>query len=437
MYTRFLRRGRPLSLAWLLGLSLCLGACGGGEGTTGTAAGTISAGNTSGGGGTGGGSGSGTQSLSQRSLPAIFTSTATKAINYSAYRTTGGPNVGEVPTDAQISQDLALLTQAGYSLLRIFDSDPSHANILRVAAASFPNLKFQLGIYLQGIATASQASCSNTANDSDVQAGIALAKQYSNVVAVSVGNETSFFAQYMPVHCLVSYVTTVKSNISQPVTADDDYTFYAGLDGVSELPDTLLPVLDYVSMHTYPPSNYGRWATALPTTGTAAQRAANLMNAALANEQSTYAQVQTYLNAHGGAALPITIGETGWKSTPTNPVIGSSSGCGNNPVGSGNPLEGNGASCNNGVISGATPVAATPINAKWFSDLLNAWQATGTGPKVIFWFEATDEVWKGTDDGWGLWDVSRAPRIALCGTAAAPASGCPASGDYSGAGYYP
>ncbi|MDE3009770.1 MAG: hypothetical protein KGI67_02675 [Pseudomonadota bacterium] len=413
---------------------LCLSACGGGDGTTGTAAGTVTVGGTAS--GTGTSTGTGANSLATRALPAILASTSTKAINYSAYRTTGGPNVGEVPTDAQISQDLSLLSQAGFTLLRLFDSDPSHANILRVAAASFPNLKFQLGIYLQGIATASQASCSNSANDTDVQEGIALAKQYANVVSVSIGNETSFFAQYMPVHCLASYVTTVKSSISQPVTADDDYTFYAGLDGINELPDTLLPLLDYVSIHSYPPSNYGRWATGLSTSGTAAQRAANLMNGALANAQSTYQQVQTYISAHGGAGLPITVGEIGWKSVPTNPVIASSTGCGGNAVGSGNPLEGNGASCSNGVIGGATPVAATPINAKWFHDLLDGWQAAGTGPKVIFWFEATDEVWKGTDDGWGLWDAARNPRIALCGTPAAPAS-CPASGDYTGAGYYP
>ena len=461
METRNFNPGRWFALACLLGLTFGLGGCGGGDGTTGTAAGTVASGGSGSGGsgsGSGGGSGGsggsgsgGGNSLAQRALPAILTSTSTKAVNYSPYRTAGGPNVGEIPTDAQISQDLTLLSNAGFTLLRLFDTDTAHANVLRVAAASFPNLKFQLGMYLQGIAPASQATCSNTANDTDVQNGIALANKYSNVVAVSVGNETSFFAAYMPINCLKGYITTAKQGVTQPVTADDDWSFYAGIDGGTEVPDTLLPLLDYVSMHTYALSNWQTWTGSLSSSGTATQRATNLMNGALINSQSTYTQVKNYVSAHGGAALPITIGEIGWKHTPTNPQVAStnclptsSGGPGGGQIGAGNPVEGNGAvaTCdgtgkNLVSVSGATAVAATPINAKWFYDLLNGWQSGGTGPQVIFWFEGTDEVWKGADDGWGFWDSARTPQLALCATAGAPTTGCPAAGTYPGAGYYP
>ena len=55
------------------------------------------------------------------------------------------------------------------------------------------------------------------------------------------------------------------------------------------------------------------------------------------------------------------------------------------------------------------------------------------GPGMIFYFEAFDEQWKGTDDGWGLWDLARNARYTLCGTPAGPA--CKPD-VYAGAGYY-
>ena len=317
-------------------------------------------------------------SLAVRTLDLAYTSTV-KAINYSAYRA-GGPGAGEIPTDAQINQDLALLNSAGYTLLRLFDTDPSHERILQLAATHPTyNMKFQLGIYLAGIAAPSvhpndQASCIQTANDADVQNGIREANAYANVASISVGNETSFFSAYMPAHCLASYVTTVKQGTSVPVTADDDYTFYVGSGS-----NTIIPLLDFVSIHTYPMSNPTRWTYA--GTGSAAA----MMNAALVNATSSYTQVANYISAHGGAGLPIVIGETGWKAAVTN---------------ASNPLE----SC-----------CANPVNAKMYFDSMNTWQAAGTGPTTIFYFEAFDEAWKLTDDGWGIWDATRAPRYALCG----------------------
>ena len=328
-------------------------------------------------------------SLALRPLPAIYTSSATKAINYSAYRTAGGPNQSEIPTDAQILQDLTLLNSAGYTLLRLFDTDISHENILRVAQANFPQIKFHLGIYLQGIAPGNQASCTMPANDADVNNGIREANTYPNVVTVSVGNETSFFAPYMPVHCLAGYITTVKQQVQQPITADDDYTFYAGQSGATELPDTVLPLLDFASIHTYPMSNSGRWAS----TGTGS--AANMMNLAFLNAQSTYTQVANYISTHGAAAnLPIIVGETGWKAVRTN------------------------------TASALETCCANPINAKMYFDAMNSWQTGATGPKIVFYFEAFDEVWKATDDGWGIWDTSRTSRYALCGSSATNAPAC-------------
>jgi len=425
-----------LALAALASVGLSLAACGGGgvqpDPPSGLAALT------------------GNNSLAVRPLPAIYRATTTKAINYSPYRTALGPAQGEMTATSDIQYDLGLLSSAGFNLIRLFDTDPEHEQVLAVAAQNYPNLKFQLGINLVGIAPASQASCSNATNESDVLNGIRLANTYSNVASISVGNETSLFQGYMPVSCLLKYVLAVKKNVLQPVTADDDYTFYAGLSnqGVSpepEVPDNILPFLDFVSMHTYPMTNQGQW-TAGNLGSAAALMAAAAGSATTGEAQYTYAQVRSYIYARGApAGLPITVGESGWKWRPTNPVLAFSNNVNCGAVGAGNPIEGTGAHCANGVTSGATAVAATPVNAKWYYDLMSSWQAAGqlaasNGPLTVFYFEATDEVWKGLDDGWGLWSSAvpggtRTPNYALCGVAGIAGAPVCTNPVYAGAGY--
>jgi exo-beta-1,3-glucanase (GH17 family) len=341
-----------------------------------------------------------------RPLPAIFHTG--KAVAYSAYRA-GGPGAGEIPTDAEVLQDLQLLHTAGFNLLRMFGADAVADKILNLAQANYPDIKFQVGSYLEG----SSSACDDTLNATEIAKSIELANTYPNVVAVSVGNETSF-AGNLPVACLVGYIKTVRSQVSQPVTADDDYTFYAGLSGSGEKPDTVLPNLDYVSFHTYPFSDTGLWDWQQTGAAAGPARAAAMMNASLVQVQSTYQQVASYsyVGANGatttvGASLPITIGETGWKATPTRPSAS--------------------------IEAVVNPAIANPVNAKWYDDLLASWTGAGA-PVAIFYFEAFDEAWKGQDDGWGLWDSGRNARYGLCATPAA-ASACNAD-LYSGAGYF-
>lgn len=340
-----------------------------------------------------------------RALPAVYLTG--KAVNYSAYRA-AGPNAGEIPSVSDVRQDLNLLQNAGYGLLRMFGADAVADEILNTADTNNSTLLFQVGIFLEG----APASCVDAGNATQIAKGIELANKYPNVVAVSVGNETSF-AGNLPVACLVQYVQQVRNAIKQPVTADDDYTFYSGRSRNGAKPDSVLLTLDFVSMHTYPFSNTGLWDWQQTAVAAGPARAQAMMTAALQQAEASYAAVSGYSFKNGsgvtttiGASLPITIGETGWKATPTNP---------------GAAIE---------AIS--NPAIANPVNAKWFNDLLGNWTGAGA-PTTIFYFEAFDEAWKGTDDGWGLWDKARTPRYALCGT---PAGSACASPIYSGAGYF-
>ncbi len=378
-----------------------------------------------------------------RMLPAVYTTG--KAINFSPYRA-GGPG-NEVPTDAQVSEDLALVHAAGYRLLRLFGSDSVSEQTLRLAAANFPDIQFQLGVYIFGIDTTNHAACdSNSLNTGQIATGIRLANQYPNVATVSIGNETSFFRSYMPVHCLVGYIQSVRTQVAQPVTADDDYTYYVNASTDPDVsPDAVLATIDFVSIHSYPMSNPTRWNWQQPAVAAGPLRAKAMMETALngtpaagddGSLKSTYAQVARHLyrsaagtTASIGASLPIVVGETGWKARQTN------------------------------ASSAIEGFAALPMNAKWYVDLMYgspvgagtnypAWQGSAGGPVAIFYFEAFDETWKGADDGWGLWTTDRraAPRYALCGTyasftfagvtyPAAPACNSPET--YPGAGYSP
>ncbi|MGB9340979.1 MAG: hypothetical protein WCB63_17165, partial [Polyangiales bacterium] len=353
--------------------------------------------------GCGGGGGPG---IELRPLPEIYTTG--NAINYGPYRA-GGPGSGEFPSDADLLEDLSLMDTAGYNLIRLFGADPVHERILQLAEANFPEMQFQQGLFLGGLAPGPEAdNCDSAINDSQVATAIRLANTYPSVVTVSVGNETSFFPAFMPLNCLEGYITETRNNVTQPITADDDYTFYANFFGRS--PDGVLRLIDFVSIHTYPFLNYQQWDWQQLGVPAGPLRAEAMMNASLVKAQDNYQAVYDYRyrNASGvtvtvGATRPIVIGETGWKWRQTTPT---------------QEIE---------------VYAANPVNAKWYTDLLQIWEGSPGGPETIFPFAAFDEAWKTTDDGWGFWDELRQPNYALCGTPAGSPCNVPL---YQGAGYY-
>ena len=321
-----------------------------------------------------------TTGVAPRALSADFSTR--KAASYSPCRTSNRDT--ETVTDDHVLQDLTLLSQGGFKLIRLFDSsDNVAARVLRLLAAN-PSLdiKVMLGAYI--VSESSQLSDSQRAsnrvlNQAEVGRAVALATNVnyrSIVAAVSVGNETMVSWSFVPssTATMAGYITSVRSQITQPVTTDDNWAFFAGISTEPNDPKPILNAVDFVSVHTYPlaDSLYNTWDWRQST-------AVAMMDGAIAKAKADVNAVRANLDARGFTNLPIVVGETGWKATITN---------------------------------GET-YRASPANQRMYYDRLATWAGSPGAPKSIIYFEAFDEPWKGGDDGWGLFNVSRAPRCVI------------------------
>ena len=325
----------------------------------------------------GGGTTPDNRASSLRPLSAEFTSR--KAVAYSPYRssTNEGGLAAEVIPEANIKQDLDLLVQGGFGLIRLFDSDDKVGKgVLQVIRKYGINLKVQLGIYVQ--------SGNDAYNRAQIDRAVALANTYYDIVlAVSVGNENmvDFSFNKIDPSVMSGYIRTLRPQISQPITTDDNYGFWDKADA------RIADVVDFASIHVYPeldtvfvpePGLFD-WRQKETPEG---QRAAAMMNASLAEARRQYDLARNNLDRLGRADIPITVGETGW----------------------------------NAVDLGRLKFRAHPVNQKMYYDGLAAWAAegrSGAGPKAIFYFEAFDEAWKQGDDKWGLFNKDRQARYVV------------------------
>lgn len=296
-----------------------------------------------------------------------------KAVAYSPFRTNNRNT--ETITAPMVLQDLQLLVAAKIGLIRLYDSSDAVSKLtLQVIQQNALDIKVQLGAYV--------SPNNDAGNQAELQRCITLANTYRDIVlAVSVGNETLYDYAIVPLapKTLAGYIATVRAAVTQPVTTDDQWPVYAGTSAKDAT--LVLNQIDFAAIHTYSliDSVFNLWnwqQTSVP----ANQRAAAMMQAAVAEDQSHFDLVRKHLDALGLNSMPIVIGEIGWKAVPTGNEI----------------------------------YRASPINQKMYYDALTAWQGgTGAKPLAIFYFEAFDEPWKGSDDGWGLFDVNRKARCAI------------------------
>jgi exo-beta-1,3-glucanase (GH17 family)/cellulose synthase/poly-beta-1,6-N-acetylglucosamine synthase-like glycosyltransferase len=154
------------------------------------------------------------------------------SISYSPYTRSQHPDYGHRPSPQQIRADLKILspyTQA----IRTYSSTGG-GELVPAIAAEF-GLKVTLGIWIDK---------NEARNEREIQAAIALARRYSNINAIVVGNETTLRAE-KSIDELVRLIQRVKRQSPVPVTTGEIWTVWI------EHPE-LASAVDFIAAHILP-----------------------------------------------------------------------------------------------------------------------------------------------------------------------------------------
>lgn len=295
------------------------------------------------------------------------------AIAYSGFREGQHPDRGEGavnPSRAQILEDLEILVENGFRLIRLYDTGENATTTLELIDEHAVPLKVMQGIWLSA-ELSNHEGCpwldepipdavlaeNLVANAAEIERGIALAKRFPEiVVAVNVGNEAlvEWNDHMVPLEKVIAYVRYVKERITQPVTVADNYEWWIE-DGAP-----LAAEVDFVGVHTYPV-----WESKSIDEGLA----------------YTIENIRGVQQALPGA--PIAILEAGWAT-----------------------------------VADEFPDQASERNqARYFAELAHWADEVGM---TVFFFSAFDEPWKGdparlrgAEKHWGLFNVDRTPKQAL------------------------
>lgn len=314
--------------------------------------------------------------VSIRALDADFTSRM--AVAYSPYRNAVNEDglAAEFPTIdvARIREDLVKLRQAGFGMVRVFDTKVAEKTIEAILQSPALDMKVMMGVWIAK--TSGTNAVANAAlNEAEITRAVALATAHPNVVkAISVGNETLVsWNTWNPqtTASMADYLRRVRNQVTQPVTTDDNWAFFAAQTNEKD-PHPIFNEIDFISLHTYPfiDIKYGLWDWKQESVPAGQQRAAAMMDAALQKAKADYQAVRDHLDRYGYGRLPVIVGETGWKA----------------------------------VATGGEGLWASPVNQKMYFDRLEAWKLESNGPKTIAHFAGFDERWKSEDDGWGLFE---------------------------------
>jgi exo-beta-1,3-glucanase (GH17 family)/cellulose synthase/poly-beta-1,6-N-acetylglucosamine synthase-like glycosyltransferase len=154
------------------------------------------------------------------------------SISYSPYTRSQHPDYGDRPTEQQIRADLKILTPYAQAI-RTYTTTGG-GELIPAIAAEF-GLKVTLGIWIDK---------NEARNEREIQAAIALARRYSNVNAIVVGNETIYRAE-KSIPDLIKIIQRVKRQSPVPVTTGEIWSVWA------EHPE-LASAVDFIAAHILP-----------------------------------------------------------------------------------------------------------------------------------------------------------------------------------------
>lgn len=275
-------------------------------------------------------------------------------------------SLGALEGQTRLEEALQEVADLGFTMVRTWGTDQYTGRILEAITRLNLPLKVQPGVYITHDADAR----------GQIDSALSIITSYEDkVLGVSLGNEQ--LADWNTSATLVATEVTdqvryFKSVSSLPVTYD--------FSGATFLPDSsqweqdlvgLVQELDYVSVHDYGGFFENRdnpaWTPALQL-------------ASVTSYETTLADTLASL---GLGSKPIILGETGWQS------------------------------------KGYHPTVTNPANMQQFYELISRYVY---GPDArfdgMYYFNFTDEAWKGGDDHWGLFGEGAgtgigAPKFAI------------------------
>ena len=276
------------------------------------------------------------------------------AIAYSGFREGQHPDRGDGavnPSDEEILEDLNILAEHGFGLIRMYDVGENTLTTLELIRDNDLPIKVLLGMWLRA-EISNHEGCpwldepipdeelaeNKIANAAEVARGIELAREFEDIiVAINVGNEAlvEWNDHMVPLDDVIAYVRQVKAAVTQPVTVADNYEWWIE-DGAP-----LAAEVDFLGIHTYPAwedktidealdytiENIERVRTAIPDKPIAILEAGWATTANEFTEQASEAnQVRYYTEIDGWATdSNITVFffeafDEPWKGNPANPT---------------------------------------------------------------------------------------------------------------------
>lgn len=292
------------------------------------------------------------------------------AIAYSGFREGQHPDRGDGavnPSDAEILEDLEILVEHGFGLVRMYDVGENTVRTLELIRDHELPIKVLLGMWLRAEISNHEGcpwldepipndelAANRIANVAEVQRGIELAREFGDIiVAINVGNEAlvEWNDHMVPLEDVIAYVREVKAAVEQPVTVADNYEWWIK-DGAP-----LAAEVDFLGIHTYPAWEQKTIDEALDYTIENIRR----VREALPDK-------------------PIAILEAGWATTAAE-----------------------------------FSEQASEANQARYYDEIDSWARDSN--ITVFFFEAFDEPWKGNPDNpigaekhWGIFFVDRTPK---------------------------
>jgi exo-beta-1,3-glucanase (GH17 family)/cellulose synthase/poly-beta-1,6-N-acetylglucosamine synthase-like glycosyltransferase len=159
--------------------------------------------------------------------------------SYSPFRLGQNPQANRYPSDTDMREDLAQLSQYTGSL-RTYSVAGSQAEIPRLADEA--GMRVTLGIWIGN---------DSARNEQEIATGIELANRYRSVVRVVVGNEALFRREVTPEQ-LMGYLDRVRAAVKVPVTTSEQWHIWnhyrALANHVDLIAAHILPYWEFVKM---------------------------------------------------------------------------------------------------------------------------------------------------------------------------------------------